>query len=300
LIRPKLGFFKDNGLRWPDGGLEGLSAILYRLGCGRVPVAPGDCHVRHAREPRPAHPPSDGSGDDNCSPVTGSVSAEATAAEPPRDCPRCPRLVAYREHWRAQEPGWHNAPVPCFGADGARLLIVGLAPGLRGANRTGRPFTGDYAGELLYATLKKFGLATGEFLADPHDSLQLVNTLIDNAVRCVPPQNKPTPAEIRTCRQFLTSTLETYRPPAYLALGRIAHDSLLSALGERKALFPFRHGAEHALSAGGTLYDSYLCSRYNTNTGVLTTAMFEDVVGRAARAVEGVQLTGPRGSTSSP
>jgi len=206
---------------------------------------------------------------------------------PPHDCPLCPRLAAFRTDNRRLYPDWFNDPVPNWGDARPRLIIVGLAPGLRGANRTGRPFTGDYAGVLLYATLKKFGLATGEFLADPHDSLQLVNTLIVNAVRCVPPQNKPTPAEIRTCRQFLTATLETYRPPAYLALGRIAHDSLLSALGERKALFPFRHGAEHALSAGGTLYDSYHCSRYNTNTGVLTTAMFEDVVGRAAQAVKG-------------
>ena len=205
---------------------------------------------------------------------------------PPHDCPLCPRLAGFRADNRRLYPDWFNDPVPNWGDARPRLIIVGLAPGLRGANRTGRPFTGDYAGDLLYATLKKFGLATGEFLADPNDSLRLTGALIVNAVRCVPPQNKPTPAEIRTCRQFLTATLEKHRPPAYLALGRIAHDSLLAALGERKALFPFRHGAEHGLSAGGTLFDSYHCSRYNTNTGVLTTAMFEDVVGRAAKAVQ--------------
>ncbi|HEV7274944.1 MAG TPA: uracil-DNA glycosylase [Devosiaceae bacterium] len=207
--------------------------------------------------------------------------------EPPHDCPLCPRLAAFRGDNRRLYPDWFNDPVPNWGDDRPRLIIVGLAPGLRGANRTGRPFTGDYAGDLLYATLKKFGLATGVFRADPNDSLRLVGTLIANAVRCVPPQNKPTPAEIRTCRQFLSATLEKHRPPAYLALGRIAHDSLLAALGERKALFPFHHGAEHALTAGGRLFDSYHCSRYNTNTGVLTTAMFEDVVGRAADAVKG-------------
>ena len=174
-----------------------------------------------------------------------------------------------------------------WGDAAARLIIVGLAPGLKGANRTGRPFTGDYAGDLLYATLLKFGLATGEFRADPADSLQLQDTLIVNAVRCVPPENKPTPAEIKTCRQFLIGTIEARRPRAFLALGRIAHDSLLTTLGERKALFPFGHGAEHRLSGGATLFDSYHCSRYNTNTGVLTTAMFEDVVGRAAAVIRG-------------
>jgi uracil-DNA glycosylase family 4 len=209
----------------------------------------------------------------------------AVEAEPPRDCPRCPRLVAFREHWRAKEPDWFNAPVHSFGPLDARLLIVGLAPGLRGANRTGRPFTGDYAGDLLYATLLKFGLATGEFLADPADSLVLRHARIANAVRCVPPENKPTPLEINTCRQFLIGTIETRPPRAYLALGRIAHDSLLAALGERKSRFPFGHGAEHELSGGAKLFDSYHCSRYNTSTGVLTTAMFEDVVGRAAKAI---------------
>jgi uracil-DNA glycosylase family 4 len=207
--------------------------------------------------------------------------------EPSHDCPLCPRLAQFRADNRVKFPGWWNAPVPSWGDPRARLVIVGLAPGLKGANRTGRPFTGDYAGELLYATLLKFGLATGEFLADPADSLTLRNTRIVNAVRCVPPENKPTPAEISTCRQFLIGAIAEVRPAAYLALGRIAHDSLLTTLAERKAAFPFGHGAEHRLTGGATLFDSYHCSRYNTNTGVLTTAMFEDVVGRAAAFVRG-------------
>jgi uracil-DNA glycosylase family 4 len=207
------------------------------------------------------------------------------APEPPHDCPLCPRLAAFRAENRRKFPDFWNAPVPGWGDPDAGLIIVGLAPGLKGANRTGRPFTGDYAGDLLYATLLKFGLATGEFLADPADSLRLHNVRIANAVRCVPPENKPTPLEINTCRQFLIGTIETRPPRAYLALGRIAHDSLLAALGERKSRFPFGHGAEHQLSGGATLFDSYHCSRYNTNTGVLTTAMFEDVVGRAAALV---------------
>jgi uracil-DNA glycosylase family 4 len=207
------------------------------------------------------------------------------APEPPHDCPLCPRLAAFRAENRRKFPDFWNAPVPGWGDPDAGLIIVGLAPGLKGANRTGRPFTGDYAGDLLYATLLKFGLATGEFLADPADSLRLHNVRIANAVRCVPPENKPTPLEINTCRQFLIGTIETRPPRAYLALGRIAHDSLLAALGERKSRFPFGHGAEHQLSGGATLFDSSHCSRYNTNTGVLTTAMFEDVVGRAAALV---------------
>ena len=205
--------------------------------------------------------------------------------EPPHDCPLCPRLAAFRVENRAKFPDFWNAPVPSWGDPSPRLIIVGLAPGLKGANRTGRPFTGDYAGDLLYATLKKFGLAVGEFEARADDNLELRGAMIANAVRCVPPENKPTPAEIATCRQFLIGTIERRQPSAFLALGRIAHDSLLSALGERKSKFPFGHGAEHALTGGARLFDSYHCSRYNTNTGVLTTAMFEDVVGRAARLI---------------
>lgn len=207
------------------------------------------------------------------------------APEPSHDCPLCPRLKAFRDENRRKFPDWFNAPVPGWGDPAPRLMIVGLAPGLKGANRTGRPFTGDYAGDLLYATLLKFGLATGTYEQDPHDTLRLRGTMIVNAVRCVPPENKPLPSEIATCRQFLSGSIEAHRPRVFLALGRIAHDSLLSTLGERRALYPFAHGAEHRLTGGAVLFDSYHCSRYNTNTGVLTTEMFEDVVGRAARAI---------------
>jgi uracil-DNA glycosylase family 4 len=206
---------------------------------------------------------------------------------PPHDCPLCPRLVAFRQENREKFPDWFNGPVPNWGDARPRLLIVGLAPGLRGANRTGRPFTGDYAGDLLYATLLKVGLASGDYAADPGDGLKLNGVMIANGVRCVPPQNKPTGLEIVTCRQFLTATIQLHTETvAYLALGRIAHDQLLSTLGERRAKFPFGHGAEHKLSDGRTLFDSYHCSRYNTNTGVLTPAMFESVLGRVAALVQ--------------
>jgi uracil-DNA glycosylase family 4 len=170
--------------------------------------------------------------------------------------------------------------VPSFGQDAkhARLLIVGLAPGLRGANRTGRPFTGDYAGDLLYETLLAYGFARGHYDARADDSLALVDCMITNAVRCVPPENKPTPAEIATCRPFLTERLATLpRLAAVVVLGRIAHDSTLSALGGRKAAFPFAHGARHDVRAGLALFDSFHCSRYNTNTGKLTPEMFRTV-----------------------
>lgn len=207
--------------------------------------------------------------------------------EPSPDCPLCPRLAAFRAENRAKFPDWHNAPVPAWGDPNPGLIIVGLAPGLKGANRTGRPFTGDFAGDLLYATLHKFGLAVGNYEQRPDDGLTLQGALIVNAVRCVPPQNKPTPEEIRTCRRFLTPHLAAHAETrVYLALGRIAHDSLLPALGEKRSAYPFGHGAEHQLANGRRLFDSYHCSRYNTNTGVLTTAMFEDVVGRAARWIE--------------
>jgi uracil-DNA glycosylase family 4 len=207
------------------------------------------------------------------------------ALEPSRDCPLCPRLAAFREENRAKFPEWHNAPVPAWGDADARLIVVGLAPGLKGANRTGRPFTGDYAGDLLYATLLKFGLAEGDYDKSPSDGLTLKGVLIVNAVRCVPPQNKPTPQEILTCRQFLSPALVAHSDArVYLALGRIAHDTVLPALGEKRSAHPFGHGKEHRLGNGKLLFDSYHCSRYNTNTGVLTTAMFEDVVGRAAAA----------------
>jgi uracil-DNA glycosylase family 4 len=203
---------------------------------------------------------------------------QAADAEPPRDCPLCPRLVAFREAWREREPGWFNAPVHSFGPTDARLLIVGLAPGLRGANRTGRPFTGDYAGDLLYDTLIRYGFARGHYAARPDDGLTLVDARITNAVHCVPPENKPTPAEIRTCRDaFLAHRIPTMpNLRAIVMLGRISHDSTVRALGLRLAAVPFGHGARH--SAGAlTLFDSYHCSRYNTNTGVLTTEMFRAV-----------------------
>ncbi len=202
---------------------------------------------------------------------------------PGRDCPRCPRLVAFRKTWRENEPGWFNAPVPSFGPPDARLLIVGLAPGLRGANRTGRPFTGDYAGELLYGTLKDFGFATGDYRATPDDGLTLIDCRITNAVRCVPPENKPTPEEIATCRQFLTATLEEMpKLAAVIALGRIAHETLLAAKAARRSAYPFGHGRVHSLDAI-KLFDSYHCSRYNTNTGVLTPQMFRDVFAQARK-----------------
>jgi uracil-DNA glycosylase family 4 len=202
-------------------------------------------------------------------------------AEPGHDCPLCPRLVAFREEWRQREPSWHNAPVPTFGDVKARLAIVGLAPGLRGANRTGRPFTGDYAGDLLYRTLLDFGFAEGEYRADPADGLKLVDAAIVNAVRCVPPQNKPLPIEITTCRRFLNATLAGMpNVAAILVLGRIAHDSMVAALGLKRKATPFAHGAVHQVRPGLTLHDSYHCSRYNTNTGVLTEGMFRDVFER--------------------
>lgn len=212
----------------------------------------------------------------------------ATAAtEPSRDCPLCPRLVEFRQTWRAHQPDWFNAPVPCFGPPGARLAIVGLAPGLRGANRTGRPFTGDYAGDLLYATLLESGFAQGHYAARPDDGLVLVDCRIVNAVRCVPPENKPTPGEIATCRTFLAGALaEMSNLRAIVALGRIAHDSVLTALGMKRSAAPFGHAASHAAGAV-RLFDSYHCSRLNTNTGVLTPDMFRAVFA-AVRAHFGV------------
>lgn len=200
-----------------------------------------------------------------------------SSSDPGRDCPFCPRLVAFREEWRGKQPDWNNAPVPSFGTDDGRLLIVGLAPGLRGANRTGRPFTGDYAGDLLYQTMIDFGFARGVFEARPDDSLTPIDTAVTNAVRCVPPENKPTTDEIRTCRPFLTATLAGMpRLVAVVALGKIAHDSAIVALGEKMARHRFGHGAQHKIGAL-TVFDSYHCSRYNTNTGVLTPEMFRAV-----------------------
>jgi uracil-DNA glycosylase len=204
------------------------------------------------------------------------------AVEPPRDCPRCPRLVSFREDLRLREPDWFNAPVPSFGPRDARLLIVGLAPGMHGANRTGRPFTGDYAGDLLYETMIAYGFARGEYKARPDDGLTLIDARISNAVRCLPPENKPTGSEIATCRQFLEATMtDMPKVQAVIALGRIAHDSVVRAFGAKLVSAPFGHGAQHPLRV--RLFDSYHCSRYNTNTGVLTPAMFRAVF-KAVRA----------------
>jgi uracil-DNA glycosylase family 4 len=201
--------------------------------------------------------------------------------QPPHDCPLCPRLVSFRQKWRKKEPDWHNAPVPSFGPESARLLIVGLAPGLQGANRTGRPFTGDWAGDLLYATLLDYGFAKGTYDERPDDGLELVDARIVNAVRCVPPENKPTGQEIATCRKFLTDEFETLpKVRAMVLLGRIAHDSTLRALGIKAADAPFGHGREHDAERF-RLFDSYHCSRYNTNTGRLTEEMFRKVFERA-------------------
>ncbi len=201
--------------------------------------------------------------------------------EPPRDCPLCPRLADFRHEQQAAHPGWFNAPVPAFGDPDAWLAIVGLAPGMQGANRTGRPFTGDFAGILLYQTLLKYGLAEGDYAARPDDGLRLTGAIIINAVRCLPPQNKPTPLEIKTCREFLTPGLEALpNLKVVVALGAIAHQSTVKALGGRLPKCRFGHLAEHVMPSGMTLIDSYHCSRYNQNTRVLTTEMFEAVFER--------------------
>ena len=202
-------------------------------------------------------------------------------AEPKPDCRLCPRLVDFRKENRAAYPDYFNGAVASFGASDAEFLVVGLAPGLQGANRTARPFTGDFAGDWLYATIGKFGFSNGRYDSRPDDGLELHNLAITNAVRCVPPQNKPVAAEIRTCRQFLEGRLaQSERLRAILCLGRIAHDSTLAALGVRQKEAPFGHGAAHNVAIGERpvrLFDSYHCSRYNTNTGRLTTEMFENV-----------------------
>lgn len=197
------------------------------------------------------------------------------ASAPDHNCGLCPRLAEFRNEWRAREPSWFNAPVPSFGSTQAQLLIVGLAPGLRGANCTGRPFTGDYAGDLLYETLLEFGFATGTYAASPNDGLMLMNSRITNGVRCVPPENKPMGAEILNCRQFLVETLaEMPNLRAIVALGRIAHDTTVRAMGKVPSRLAFKHGGHHDIN-GIRLFDSYHCSRYNTSTRVLTPEMFK-------------------------
>ena len=208
-------------------------------------------------------------------------------AEPPKDCDLCPRLVAYRREVRDKHPDWFGGAVPSFGDTSARLLVLGLAPGVTGAHRTGRPFTGDYAGDLLYATLTKFGFANGRFDARPDDGLVLSGCMVTNAVRCVPPQNKPVGAEINACRPFMLSRLKALPElRAIVCLGRIAHDTLIRGLGARLADHAFAHQARHEVGAY-TVFDSYHCSRYNTNTGRLTTEMFEAVFGDVAEYLRG-------------
>ena len=207
-------------------------------------------------------------------------------SQPSPECPLCPRLAEYRRANRAAHVDWFNAPVPSFGRIDARLLLVGLAPGVRGANRTGRPFTGDFAGELLYRTLLHFGLAEGNYRADPNDGLELIDCRVTNAVRCVPPANLPTPLEIATCNGFLAAEIAAMpRLRGLLALGNTAHNSVLRAHKIRAARMPFRHGTIHALPGDRLLADSYHVSRLNTNTGRLTEAMFHAVVGDLLGAI---------------
>jgi uracil-DNA glycosylase family 4 len=206
--------------------------------------------------------------------------------EPARDCPLCPRLVAFRDENRQMHSAWFNGAVPSFGPDTAKLLIVGLAPGLKGANRTGRPFLGDHAGDLLYPTLLKAGLARGRHDPATPRALELVDCMITNAVRCVPPQNKPKADEVARCRRFLVARIAALpNLTSLLAIGRIAHDAILDALKLKRGAFPFAHGSRHALPDGPLLFDSYHCSRQNTNTGRLTTEMFEKVVTEAAASL---------------
>lgn len=215
--------------------------------------------------------------------------ANEVIADPPIDCALCERLVTFRNANRETYPDYFNGAVPSFGDRNAALLIVGLAPGLQGANRTGRPFTGDFAGDLLYATLEKFGFSNGRYAADPDDGLILKQAMITNAVRCVPPQNKPVGIEIKTCRQFLKHQIAALgKLRAILCLGRIAHDSTVAALDLKPKDAPFGHGASTAAGAGVIrLFDSYHCSRYNTNTGRLTAEMFEAVFEEIRRYIDG-------------
>jgi uracil-DNA glycosylase len=225
------------------------------------------------------------------------IDSPLPATEPPRDCLRCPRLAGLRDSCRAEHPDWWNAPVYAFGDPDAWLAIAGLAPGKHGANRTGRPFTGDYAGDLLFETLAAFGLSRGVYDGRIDDGLRLDGTIIVNSVKCLPPQNKPTPAEIAACRPYFEGQLAALpRVRVLIALGRIAHDAAVRAVGGRLAAYRFAHGAVHRLPGGRHLVDSYHCSRYNTNTGRLTPAMFADVF-RTAVALRD-QTSGRNSSTT--
>ncbi len=203
-------------------------------------------------------------------------------AEAPRDCPLCPRLVEFRHELRARHPDWWNSPVPAFGDRGAWLALVGLAPGMWGANRTGRPFTGDYAGVLLYETLSKFGLAQGTYEERIDDDLRLAGCIILNSVKCLPPKNKPMPSEVANCRTYYEAQLGLLPNVRVLvALGQIAHGNAVRSAGGKQSAYRFGHLAEHVLPDGRIMIDSYHCSRYNQNTGRLTAAMFEAVFARA-------------------
>ena len=203
-------------------------------------------------------------------------------SEPPRDCLLCPRLVAFRHACQLEYPTWWNAPVQSFGDPQASIAIIGLAPGKHGANRTGRPFTGDHAGMLLFETLEKFGLTTGTYDARIDDGFALKGAMIINAVKCLPPQNKPTPDEIHTCRRFLEAQIaDLPNARVFVALGAIAHQSAVKVLGGRLPKAKFGHLNEHRMPGGQVLIDSYHCSRYNQNTGRLTREMFEAVFERA-------------------
>ncbi|MFT5508278.1 MAG: uracil-DNA glycosylase family 4 [Hyphomicrobiaceae bacterium] len=213
-----------------------------------------------------------------------SMPAAHSHIDPPAGCRLCARLVEFRKKCAIAEPNWFNGAVPSFGdSHTARVLIVGLAPGLQGANKTGRAFTGDQSGELLFATLREFGFLEGTYGGHSKDGLHLIDTMITNAVRCVPPANRPTAAEVNTCRQFLVGSMQSLSHlQIVVALGRVAHDSIVTAVGLRKSGNKFAHGARHELGNGHVLFDSYHCSRYNINTGRLTTSMFHDVF-RAVR-----------------
>jgi uracil-DNA glycosylase family 4 len=224
----------------------------------------------------------------DANPITPLATSPLADTEPPHDCPLCPRLVAVREALRVEYPGWWNAPVRAFGDSEASIAIVGLAPGKHGANRTGRPFTGDFAGDLLFSTLAKYGLAEGGYEGRVDDGLVLKDAVIVNAVKCLPPENKPTPEEIRTCRRFLDRQVTALpRARIFVALGQIAHQSAVKVLGGRLPKARFGHLAEHRMPGGRILIDSYHCSRYNQNTGRLTAEMFEAVFALAVQRRDG-------------
>jgi uracil-DNA glycosylase family 4 len=222
-------------------------------------------------------------------------------AAPPGDCQICPRLAAFRAANRRAFPDWHNAPVASFGDPAARLLIVGLAPGLRGANRTGRPFTGDHAGEILYATLARFGFARGNYRARADDGLELIDCRITNAVRCVPPENRPLGDEVNACRRFLRGELTTAPwPKVIVPLGAIAHGSVLRAFALPAERHPFAHGAIYRVPGGATLAPSYHCSRYNLNTRRLAPAMFEQVFAVVRTLVDAARGAEAQGDATAP